>query len=268
MPRGRLHFPSDFIWNKRGCEGRAEQGCEARAVCSSDSSDCPRALHLSLSPWALLGGSVGGHPLHPRSGHCCCAQLALTHLQGPAPDSASEGRAGMKSRLHLQPSQEKKHYFRYCWSQDGAMASQPPVGSTVRFILCIHLCISLGEVEFHLVTAGVFPIFFQLISVCSSPSPHALPGREGVHNISVSFLSLLLDQGLDSRLFVPALDAAQSQQQCLTLPADLSQRSLGTQRGQGFGSFFGCRNGKDKHLSTVLTAELFPGLTDQTQLVT
>lgn len=209
---------------------------------------------------------MGGHPLHPRPGHCCCAQPALTHLQGPAPDSGSKGRAGMKSRLRLQPSQEKKHYFRHCWSQDGAMASQPPVGSTARFILCIHLCISLGEVEFHLVTLGFFPIFFQLISVCSSPSPRALPGREDVHDISLSFLSLLLDQGLDSRFFVPALDTAQSQQPCLTLPAD--QRSLGTQRGQGFGSFFGCRNGKNKHLSTVVAPELFPGLPDQTQLVT
>lgn len=45
--------------------------------------------------------------------------------------------------------------------------------------------------------------------------------------MTVSFLSLLLGQGPDPRLFVPALDAAQSQQGDLGDPAELSHSCQG-----------------------------------------
>lgn len=82
----------------------------------------------------------------------------------------------------------------------------------------------------------------------------------------MSFLSLLLEQGLDSWLFVGALDAAQSQLQCLPLPSWPVPKELGTQRGQGLATL--AAGMAERHLSTALAAELFPGLRDQPQLVT
>lgn len=82
--------------------------------------------------------------------------------------------------------------------------------------------------------------------------------------MTLSFLSLLLDQGLDPRLFVPALDAAQSQLQCLSCPK--GHRDRAHTQGEGFGSFFSAQV-SEKLLSTVLAPELFPALRDQTHLV-